>query len=60
MEIIYVKTISGSHYKIEGNELEVETNGIILQIADGQGKDLFPWENVEYVHMTTEDKDETD
>lgn len=60
MEIVYVKTISGSHYKIEGDELKVETNGIVLQIADGQAKDLFPWANIEHVHMTTEDKDETD
>ena len=60
MEIVYVKTISGSHYKIEGDGLEVGSDAYVLQITDGKVKDLFPWTNIEHVCMTTEDKDETD
>lgn len=60
MKIVYVKTISGSHYKIEGDELEIKADAFVLRIADTQAEDIFPWVNIDNVHMTTEDKDETD
>lgn len=34
MEIVYVKTISGSHYKIEGDELEIKADAFVLKISD--------------------------
>ena len=60
MKIVYVKTISGSHYKIEGDELEIKADAFVLRITDTQAEDIFPWTNIEHVHITTEDKDETD
>lgn len=60
MEIVYVKTISGSHYKIEGDELEIKADAFVLKISDMQAEDIFPWTNIEHVHLAREDKDETD
>lgn len=60
MKNVYVRTISGANYKIEGDELEIKADAFVLQIADERGRDIFPWTNIEHVYITTEDKDETD
>lgn len=60
MKTVYVKTISGSHYKFESDELEINADAFVLKISDTQTEDIFPWVNIDNVHMTTEDKDETD
>lgn len=54
MEIVYVKTISGSHYKIEGDELEIKADAFVLKITDTQAEDIFPWTNIEHVYITAE------
>lgn len=57
MRTVYVKTISGSHYKLEG-DIEVRSDAFVFQMADNDSKVIFPWVNVERVEIA--DKEEQD
>lgn len=57
MRIVYVKTITGSHYKLEG-DIEVRSDAFAFQMVDKDTTVVFPWTNVERVEITDEEKKE--
>lgn len=60
MRTLYVKTISGSHFKLEG-DLEIRSDAFVFQVTDKDSKVIFPWVNVERIEIVDkEEQDETD